>query len=145
VVSSVFANYASRWEPFKTMLVSAFLGSGLLLILLPMLSYPFVLAALFALGICQAMPNLVALTLTQMIVPSRLLGRFFGLLNVATTTCYVTGMLLGGLVATWSIKWMYRGTGIVSLAVFCVFVLYRKRFQGGAESHAQHSAKYGGQ
>ena len=113
---------------------------------MPSLPYPTVLAALFVLGVCQAMPTLVALTLCQIIVPSRLLGRFFGLLNVFTTSFYVTGMLVGGLLATWSIQWMYRGVGLFAIAIFALFVLNRKRFQGGADSNAELFAKsVGGQ
>jgi MFS family permease len=126
----------SIFHPAKMIVIritSAFLGNGLTLLLLPYLSFPSVLAALFLLGVFQAMPNLVALTLCQKTVPANLLGRFFGVLNVFTTSFYVFGMLLGGLLSTWSIVWMYHGVGLLAISMFLLFFFNRKQLQGGAK------------
>jgi MFS family permease len=92
--------------------------------------YPFTLGILFLLGCFQTIPNLVGLTLCQKIVPERLLGRFFGLLNVFTTSAYVTGMLIGGLVASESIVWMYRGAGFLAVLFFLYGLICQRRLRG---------------
>ncbi|MGG1660863.1 MFS transporter [Brevibacillus sp. NRS-1366] len=142
IVSAFYSKYAKNWEPYLTIIFSAFLGIGTSLILITTLPYPYVLVVMFLLGFFQTLPNLVALTLCQKIVPETFLGRFFGVLNIFTTSFYVIGMLLGGTLATLSVTWMYRGLGFFSILVFIIAFVYRDKFLGReAGSNAKETAR----
>ncbi|MFD2170435.1 MFS transporter [Tumebacillus lipolyticus] len=131
IATAIFPKFVHRFDPYQTMTYTAFAGLGSMLILLTLVPPPFQLAVLFFFGVLQSTPNLVATTLAQMIVPEELLGRYFGLLNLFTTSCYITGMVVGGLVASYDIDWMYRGAGLFALTVFVLTVLFRNQMQRG--------------
>ncbi|KEO83960.1 MFS transporter [Tumebacillus flagellatus] len=137
IVSSLFSKFVSKWEPYQTIIGSTFLGVGVMLISMTFVPFPYVLVVLFFLGVFQTMPNLVAVTICLRVVPESLLGRFFGLLNLVTTPCYITGMLVGGSIATWSVEWMYRGAGLLAITLYVVAFLTRKRFQGGVDDSSR--------
>ncbi|MBL0385144.1 MFS transporter [Tumebacillus sp. ITR2] len=129
----VFPKFVQKWNPYNTMTYTTFAGLGLVLLSMTFFSMPVTFGVLFLFGVFQTAPNLVATTLTQQLVPEALIGRFFGLLNIFTTTCYVTGMLVGGLVASASITWLYRGAGLFALTAFLVTLIFGGKMKEGVQ------------
>lgn len=141
VASMGFTKIVMRFHPITAIIVSR-IGLGVTLICLAVSTYPHVLIILFVLGLFQPVPSMVGMTLITTVIPERLLGKFVGILNVFTTSLYLSGMLVGGLVASQSVTEMYVGCGGLTLAFTMLLYLNRHKFRRDMQyTHLQQQAK----
>jgi hypothetical protein len=140
VVAAISTNHITARIGAGTLLVGGYIAAGLATLVAALTSNAYLCgAALAVVFACHASADVVGFSLRQELTPDVLRGRVYSLFRTAMWGVWPLGALVGGALATWSLRAPLLLFGVVSIGVGIVAAsLVSNRVIARARADARH-------